>query len=411
MESDVTFEPSDVSEQTSTSSLPENYSDCATIGDVDDTTFFDTYYSHRRIAAETIVAVLAILFNLIALSCVIKRSRSAGGSGQLSNYHCLFVNLVAANVLATVCSWLSNNALVLFHAQLMRLMLFERCTAMVYLSGGVCIPSAIGTVSTLTLLGFTLAQLSAIRHPLRHNHGQWRRFICYFILLSWFIALAISFGVCAVVLAIVKRSKCTDSLYKIIGNTINISAILAIVLVTLISVVMVALFLRIQCHIDRKQRQLAGIRCHELYHQKRALLTTILLTCVHIVVFLPYSIIYVVSLTKNTSQMASAAKLYYMMFIPYVKFLLDPLIYGFRLRDIQNTLLRLCSRRGRRDANNTRQEIAVSGTSATFVGRCRVVATSLKQSSRPSMQQRVVTRRATYTSLPPSRDNCAITAV
>ncbi len=61
-----------------------------------------------RFAAETVLSILSVLFNILAF-CAVQLVH-----GHRTVYHLLFTNLSIANILCSILSWLCNNALFLF---------------------------------------------------------------------------------------------------------------------------------------------------------------------------------------------------------------------------------------------------------------------------------------------------------
>jgi hypothetical protein len=79
-------------------------------------TFFDTYFSTSRFVVETVLAVLALCMNCMALI-----SSAHARNKRYSIYHILFINLCVCNAMSLSLSWISNNTLFLFSDSLARM--------------------------------------------------------------------------------------------------------------------------------------------------------------------------------------------------------------------------------------------------------------------------------------------------
>ena len=79
--------------------------------------FFDTYFSKPRFIIETVMALLSLIINCMALI-----SSANARNKRYSIYHILFINLCVCNALSLVLSWMSNNSLFFLSSSLPRMM-------------------------------------------------------------------------------------------------------------------------------------------------------------------------------------------------------------------------------------------------------------------------------------------------
>ena len=305
------------------------------LGDPDgNMSFFGTYFSVERITIETLLAVFAVVLNGASLGCITTSQR-------FSVYHTLFINLVIANILSAILSWISNNSMYLFQDQLFELFYTQRwCTALVYLSGAIFVQGSFGIISTLTLLGFSTAQYFAICKPLEHSSIVRRKKVILFMVTSWIIAGLVCTATYVTLIVISSKRQCTPEFQESVSTTINVGACTAIGICALIFCCVVCLFIRIHIEIKALQKRLSEIRFNqEVKSEKKAFLTTVILLTTLVIVFLPYSVTFLISLIHTDTNMQSNALIYYMTLLPYFKFISDPIIYGFRMRDIRKVCI------------------------------------------------------------------------
>ena len=77
----------------------------------------------------------------------------------------------------------------------------------------------------------------------------------------------------------------------------------------------------------------------DLQYERKTWLTIMMLLTTMTLFVLPYCLIYLISLNKQSSTLQeNTAVLYYMNLLPYVKYATDPLIYGKRMLGLQEEL-------------------------------------------------------------------------
>jgi hypothetical protein len=171
---------------------------------LDEETLTRVYYSPPRFYIETLFATVAIASNIFIL--VALAVADCGGRRDQSmlkkltpvhtsrSYSQLFVNLAVANCLSCILSWLSNNTLLLFQDQLLPLLITNQCLFFVFLVSSIFVSTSFVIVSTLTMLGFSVVQYSAIcrrpvlaRHPGDLNYRRSR--VPVYIAVIWTLSL------------------------------------------------------------------------------------------------------------------------------------------------------------------------------------------------------------------------------
>lgn len=133
----------------------------------------DTRIVEARFAAETTVAVVSALLNasvlakLLAGACAHWCCWSTGSVTRPTQmvYRSLFINLMLANSLSSVLSWLCNNIFYLASDQFKNI---DICTYLIFLAAAFFLSTMFGLASILTVLGFAVVQYFAICRPLQN---------------------------------------------------------------------------------------------------------------------------------------------------------------------------------------------------------------------------------------------------
>lgn len=301
--------------------------------DAGQASFFETYFSVPRFATETVLAIISAICNLLALGAVYHTR------GRQTAYHLLFFNLAVANILSCILSWLCNNVLFLFQKEIDAQMETgtSLCEIFVFLLAGVFASSSFGLVSTLTMLGFSSVQYFAICKPLHHQSIVRKKKICIFITCTWSITLAGAFIPFIVLINITKNSECDPLLLGKILDVIVFGSNISIGVVGAAYITIVCLCLIIYAEIRSLQKRLSQFRFdQDMSSERKSFITIVILLTTLTVFFIPYAVVYVVSLNKQAeSAMENKALIYYMNLLPYVKFFSDPIIYGMRMQEVR----------------------------------------------------------------------------
>jgi len=110
--------------------------------------------------------------------------------------------------------------------------------------------------------------------------------------------------------------------------------------------------------------------------ERRALLTIITLLATLLIFFVPYMIVHLISLNIHSDSLIdNTLVIYYMNMLPYIKYALDPIIYGLRMREIN--ACRRGSRRRDRTSPPTNQAVDFQMTA--------IVRPSIVSSSDPTI--------------------------
>ena len=289
-----------------------------------------------RFVTETVLSCVSIICNTLALVAV------RYVHGHQTAYHILFTNLSIANILCSVLSWLCNNTLFLFENQITFMIIsgtHSVCELFVYLMAAVLVSTSFGIVSTLTMLGFATVHYFAICNPLHHETIVRKRRIWIFICCTWIVTLGSACIPFVTMLNIVKRGECGEDMLSHILFMVVLTTNVSIGVVALVYVTIVSLCLRIYAEIYKLQKRLSQFRFNqEVNSERKAFITIVILIATLTIFFIPFAVVYVVSLNSNSgSHLQSDALIYYMNLLPYIKYFTDPIIYGARMREIRDT--------------------------------------------------------------------------
>jgi len=228
----------------------------------------DVYYSPRRFATETVCAVVATGANISVLVAM-RRAYAilAVGQNRTSRaYSVLFVNLIIANSLSCILSWLSNNSLFMFNRQLIDVLNTEPCLFFIYLMAALFVSTAFGIVSTLTMLGFSVVQYLAIRRVTCPSTSSVSR-VGLFVVLAWTFSLLGGIAPFTVMLILARQQACGPSLRRLISRVFlyGVDACVAFLVIIYITIFVLCslIYLRIRAvHRELvRYEQLASVHC------------------------------------------------------------------------------------------------------------------------------------------------------
>lgn len=294
--------------------------------------FFQTYFSVQRFAAECILAILAATCNCTALLV------NKGHTYQHPAYHILFRNLSVANALAVSSSWITNNSLFLFAPQLRHIP--DMCHVLLLLLALNLFSNAFGLVSGMTLVGFGLIHYLAICWPLRYDGIVTVTRVKAGVLSMWLISPVVAlWPLLAYVVHLCSFGRCSPDN---IGDLNVIASDVAMGVLAVCYISLSAMCIRLYHEIRQLQRRLSeNLWVDDLKYEKKALITIVMLLGTLTVFFLPYYIVYMVSMNSwLVSLNRNQAILYYMMLLPYIKYASDPIIYGKRMLGLQEEMRR-----------------------------------------------------------------------
>ena len=306
----------------------------------DTTLFLEQYFSLPRFVVAASVAALAASLNIAAL-VIIPNARHRVYRQHI--YHMLFMNLALTNVLACLFQLLSNNSFYFFEKQIFAALMrgVSECRIFSYVMPAAFLSNAVGTVSTLTMLGFGVVQYVAICRPLHHSSIVRKTRVLVYTGVSWFASL-----VCAAVplayVGVISRRECDEQLLKKITDVVVVGSKVSVGIVAAIYCIIVAICVRIYLEIRTIKRRLSSHRHENVNTERRAFVTTVILLVTFTIFFIPYTVMYLLSLRSSSSfEMSNSGFIFYMNVLPYLKFLSDPIIYGIRMRGLRAACARI----------------------------------------------------------------------
>jgi len=337
----------------------------------------DTYLSTSRFAFETAVSIAASVPNVIIatmirqISCGGKQCGRRQGARPMSVYNILFANLAIANCLSTVLLWFCNNLIYLFSDQLGRTFKARPCLFFLHVASTVFTSMSFGFVTTLTMLGFSTVQYSAICRPLHHRSVLNRCKIVIFLVVIWLASLLIGLVPIGYLWASVRGRPCGLHRLRLIGIVVRRGANAS---VAFMSVVHFAIF--VQCALIFRRmlivrREMTPFRyARDMRTERRAIITIVILLLTLNVFFVPYTVMTLLTLNwPSTAHTENSALVYYMSLLPHFKCMVDPIVYGLRMREMKmcrTRLRKLIGGRPRRGA----------AAAAASNGRCRTCRSS-----------------------------------
>ncbi|KAK2158508.1 hypothetical protein LSH36_168g01010 [Paralvinella palmiformis] len=297
--------------------------------------FFDTYFSASRFGIECFLAAMAVSLNFAAMILLCRTRNYAHGK---SVYRVQYANLTVVNIFSCALSWLCNNLLYLFQNAILQDILSTQsgiCRVLLYMVSGSFVSSAFGMLNTLCMLGFATTQYFAICRPLVNMDLIRRRRVILFAVGAWIFSFLSGYVPFGIAFTLINRDNCTTQLATI-GRVALMGCNISISVMTVMYLTTIALCLRIYAEVRLLQNRLSRFRFIQNVHgERRVFITTVILLCTLTVFFLPYTIVYLLSLNMaDTYILQHGGIIYYMNFLPYFKFLSDPLVYGARMRDL-----------------------------------------------------------------------------
>ena len=217
------------------------------------------------------------------------------------------------------------------------------CEIFVYLMVAALVAISFGIVGTLTMLAFSTVQYFAICDPLHHQEIASKRRIWVFICSSWILTLGSTLIPFVIMYTSVKHGECGESMLSQILFTTVLSTNISIAVILIVYVIIVTICLRIYAEIWKLQRRLSQFRTdQDLNNKQKAFVTILIMIATLTLCFIPFAVVYVVSLNSNSLEsMQSDVLIYYMNLLPYVKYISDPIVYGSRNREIKTVCCKI----------------------------------------------------------------------
>ena len=304
--------------------------------DTETAQFFSHYYAKDRFIMECSLAIIAFLINTVSF-----------GTNNLKEhqhyaYYALFRNLTMANSMFCLTLFLSNNMLLLIHVTKIRANMCHMISSMTFALIG---NTLFGLMSTMTLLGFSLVHYLAVCHPLTYPLRINQVSIKTTIGLTWVSLITMAaIPTVMILIKISTSSTCSISTYIEIADLSRYYATVSVGILQLVVILIIAFCVRIHLEIRRLQSRLSQYRwMDEMELEKKTFRSILLLVCTLIIFFVPFNVMYVVSLNQGTEvMMNNKFVVYYMTLSLYLKFILDPVLYRKTLIDIQASLKAFC---------------------------------------------------------------------
>jgi len=278
--------------------------------------------------------MLYMTLNVLVVSVI---GRFTVARQHTSVYNILFVNLAVTNALTSILLWFANNLLFLFDEFMLKLSHRNTCAFMVSLASALFISMAFGIVTMMTMLGFAVVQYFAICRPLRHLYVLRRRKIVVFLIITWIVSLIGGFAPLTVLALIVRAQDCATWLHGLITSVVRHGVNVDAAFLAFVHVIIVVLCVSIYVRLSVIRAEMTPFRfAHDMRTERRTGVTLIVLLLTLNVTFVPFVVLQVLSLNSPASAyLGSAALVYYMNLLPYVKCMLDPLVYGLRMRELR----------------------------------------------------------------------------
>ena len=197
------------------------------------------------------------------------------------------------------------------------------------------------TVSLLILLGFIIIQYIAICLPMQHMSLVQKKRVAIFIALAWLITVL---GGCIPFFTLLALSEhCDGNMLILIFNAIKLGANCCICFMAFVYTLVILICIRIYVEVRQLRKRLSQFRYdQEVHGEREAFFTTLMLIALLTLFYIPFTTVFVISINKSGwSEISNSVVIYYMNLLPYVKFFLDPLIYGLRMKEMREGCLKL----------------------------------------------------------------------
>ena len=286
--------------------------------------FFDNYYSRVRFAIETTLAVVSILSNGIML-LLTRGNRHR----RHYSYFALFKNLLVANVLSTLTSWISNNMLYFFSDQMQNDMPDICHSILLFITANV-ISKVFGTVSVLSLLGLSAVHCLAVCYPMAYVMQINTSRVHIAIAASWIVTFLFALTEIIVCSVRITKENCSEEITGTFMPLVSlVDTDVTIVALTVLYALIVGLCIRIAVEIRRLQGRLSRLCWTDNLQQERGTFLSIVGLSVTMILFIfPYHVIYFMSFNFNIPALSmNTGVMYYMNLLPYVKYASDPVFF------------------------------------------------------------------------------------
>ncbi|CAH1799864.1 unnamed protein product [Owenia fusiformis] len=272
----------------------------------------------QKIAITGSLSILAILSNLLCLLAI----RNIPGTWTHSNF--ILLNLITSNMLASLCHLLTTtHELILIENQ----DLWNDWNIKIMADVSLYSYNMFYSASALSLLGLAINRYVAICKPYLHASLFTKARIKWFLLATWLLALFLALFLFL-------------QWHIPVPYTIHLNMLIIWpCFFGLIFIIIIILYI----HVYFEAKKVLFGRCenvHNIVNNHKAFVTTLLLTCTLVISSVPYWIA-VILLVHHDNYTFRTAWNYFMTNLPIVNFMLDPIIYSARTKDIQQGYYRL----------------------------------------------------------------------
>lgn len=303
--------------------------------------FFNTYYSTTRFVVGTVLSALAAASNGLMLIGVWVVRRGQSATSSTGNIRLVFLHMAATNVVCCATMWLSDNLLFFFGRQMARLMIRDVCLFLIYPTGAIFVASSFGVMSKLSMLGFCCVQYVSVCRPLRHRKDQVRRKLVLFLVLSWVLSLLIgSLPSVALKILTMRHSQCQPWIRLAVLNVHAYGTVVIGAFDVLIYGAIVLLCLGIYRRMRVVRREISRFRfARDARCEMKAIATVAAIMSTLSLYSMSHIVVHVLSLTGyGRISLDSGALIYYMNLSPYVQLMLEPVVYGLRMHELQDVV-------------------------------------------------------------------------
>ena len=294
--------------------------------------WIETEYG-KRFIPYTIISASCILFNILSLLAMarIRTHRTV--------HHVLLLNLAVGDITGSSLLWMYYNSPIIFPK--FKISTLEDCLFITVIIVAPFIMSLCNSLCSLLMLA--LNQYVAICDPIFTATKMTKSKVRGAIASAWFISIFMA-SIPAIVMLFMNHrdSSCAQYAVRMGQRSLEICAYamagLIIIIIALYGRLyrVVIKYRRSAPHVRRHRTSVAGN--HETETNYKAFVTTLLLTGNLVLLWLPYMAFHFISAHVDIDIIPDFAlnlKFYFVDFLPILNFLIDPIIYGIRMREIR----------------------------------------------------------------------------
>jgi hypothetical protein len=208
--------------------------------------------------------------------------------------------------------------------------------------------------------------------------------ICFqvvlFLVAIWISSMVGGFAPLVSLSVAVKRQRCGEDLLQLISDVFRYSANTSAGFLAAVHLVIFSQCLLIYRRMSVVRREMTPFRyARDMRTERRAIVTIVILLLTLNFFFVPYTVMTLFSLNsaEGASYFGNSWFVYYMNLLPHFKCMADPLIYGLRMRELQQCCWRVRHfyKVGRSSIRSSCRETAAGGSRSVCGGTAAVAAT------------------------------------